>query len=138
MTAKKLLASALVLIMLFSLIPMAAFATGDHNVTFVVDTSALGELNPGDVIKVPVKTTVNDGFTAFNLVAVFSDAVFEKNGSNLFTAGEDIGAGYTAGDTAYYENGDLENITTIGTMFYINLKVKEDAPIVPWSVVMAG
>ena len=127
MTAKKLLASVLVLLMLIGLVPMAAFAAEDHTVQLVVDTSALGELNPGDVIQVPVKATVNDGFAGLGLVVDYSDEVFEKNGANLITPGEDLPA-VASGDVVLYENADAENVTILGTMFYINLKVKEDAP----------
>ena len=120
MNIKRFLSLLLVAVMLLGVLPAAAFAAETHDVSLVIDTSEIGTLMPGDTVKIPVKTTVNAGFGAFTLIPEYNPDVFEKNGSNIFTIGEDIGSGFPD------IGSDEGNTPTIIESYDLKYNVKEN------------
>lgn len=124
---KRILSIILSVLMLVSVMPVSVLATS-HALAMKVDTSSFADgVNPGETLKIPVAVTENDGVSVFGFEAVYDENVFEPV-TSTYTGGEVVTGITAANNMAFYENANLENITGLGVLFYINLKVKETAP----------
>ena len=130
---KKTLALLLAIFMILPLVPIMAFAEGEPTVSMTVGTEG-ATAHPGDTITVPVVITQNDGFTGFTLGVEYDTTRLEIDSTKgLYTDGGLI-SGITYAANASYM-GQAETAVT-GTLFSLNFKVKEDAPVGAASVIV--
>lgn len=136
---KRVLALLLTLVLVASLLPVMALATG--GLTIAVDTSGVSEINAGDSFTVPVTISGNTvGFTNFDLEVTYDTTkltltnILKGSGSlsnnmALFTGNKDTGRASGAGVSDEYiaENPGATSITGDGTMFRLYFTVKSSA-----------
>lgn len=122
----------LVLAMICTMLPMAAFAAGE-SVVFEADTSAYtAGVKPGDTVNIPIKVTTNNGFAGASLKITYSDSLTLT--------------GVTAGDMGFSESrsGDnytvytTSNVTSTGILATLNFTVNSDAAAGEASVGVVG
>lgn len=119
---KKVIGILLCFALVFSLLPTTAFAV--NAVVIAADTSAIGELNPGDTFSVPFNVIRNEGFAVANLTVLYDSSKLALNSVVKGT----LSGEYTMGeDSCMFLDVNGTNTTETGLLLTASFTVKADA-----------
>ena len=131
---KKAISLILSVVMLFSITAGLVFSVNAQTNPSIESVTV--NASPGDNVKIPVKIKNNTGLMGFKLIFDYNENAFEPVSveyGDLLTGGiqDNIEGDSVPGKFCVYWAG-YENMSDDGILFYINMKVKEDAYKYSW------